>query len=257
MTNPSISRFRAIELIGRGVWLELLRRQDLYVCALLMGAFLLGILVVRVVGIDSPATGTFVYQLGLSLASIVSHVLLLVLAVRQMPFELENRTLYPLLARPVRRADVLCGKWLFVYSGGALVYLLFTAVIWLSMPKLEFYDTTLFLQMILFQILSLGLLAALCIGLSLLLPRALAMALAGVMYFGGALVRRTLTDIGEGMRWFAVYIPDFGMLDLTTRYTDGLHALPARDTGLLFIYALGFSLIFLFAGIVAFERKRL
>jgi ABC-type transport system involved in multi-copper enzyme maturation permease subunit len=257
MKGLMLPRFSAIGLISRGVWLELLRRQDLYVCGMIMMLFLLGVVIVRIVGIDTPATGTFMLNMGMGLSAISAHVLLLLLAIRQFPSEIENRTLYPMLARPVRRSDVVLSKWLAVSGCGIVVYVVLTSVTWLSVPKLEPYDGLLLMQVLLFQCLSLGVLAGLAILFSLVMPRGIAMLLGILLYFAGAGLRR-FAGQGTGLlRLLAGYIPDFGKLDLTTRYTDGIPALSAFDAGLLLAYAVALVWASVLLAMLVFERRRL
>ncbi len=257
MKDGMLPRKVVMRMIGRGVWLELLRRQDLYVCGLLFFLFILGVVVMRVVGIENPATGTFILNMGMTLAATCAHVLLLFLAVRQFPMELENRTLYPLLSRPVRRADLVLAKWIAVSVGGCVVYAVLVGVAWLSVPKLESYDVVLLVQVLLFQFVSLFGLAGLVLSLSLLMPRSMAVLMGGGLYFAGATLRRVIGQ-GSGMRdLLATYIPDFGMLDLTTRYTDGMAALQGSAFVFLLGYGLALILIFAVLAIALFERRRL
>ncbi len=247
----------AIRIIGRGVWIELLRRQDLYVCGMLMVLFLLGVAVVRIVGIEAPATGTFMLNMGLSLSTMTAHILTLLLAVRQFPTEIENRTLYPLLARPVRRADIVLAKWFAVGCCGVAVYAVLAGVAWISVPKLEGYASGLLLQMLLLQLVSLFLLSGLAIALSLVVPRGIALLAGGSLYFAGATLRR-LVGRGDGVRpVLAAYIPDFGMLDLTTRYTDGVAALSSVEIVLLLGYGCGLVLLVVAFGVLVFNGRRL
>ena len=256
MSGERVSRGDVFLLLGRGVWIELLRRQDLYVCGMVMVLFLGGVLLVRLVGVDAPATGTFMLNLGLTLASLAAHIVVLLLAGRQFPDEIENRTLYPLLARPIRRMDIVWSKWLAASCCGIALYVVLAISAWSSVPKLEAYLATTLVQLLVLHGLSLALLAALAMALSLLLPRAPALVLAGACYFGGAALRR-LVGTGVPWRWFFAYMPDFGMLDLTTRYTDGVGPLAAGEWGMVLAYAL--CSIALWAGVaaLAFERRRI
>ncbi|MFU8779487.1 MAG: ABC transporter permease subunit [Kiritimatiellia bacterium] len=257
MNQGMLPRVTAIRLIGRGVWLELLRRQDLYVCGMVMLVFLLGVLVMRIVGIENPATGTFMLNMGMGLATICAHVLLLLLAIRQFPSEIENRTLYPLLARPVRRADLVLAKWLAVAGCGMVVYGILAGLAWVSVPKLETYHPVMLSQMLLLQLLSLGLLAALGILFSLIMPRGMALLVGGGLYFTGAGLRRLAGQAGGWRRFFAGYVPDFGTLDLTTRYTDGIAPLGGGDLIALLGYAVVLLLVCVAVAMFVFERRRL
>jgi len=100
----SVGVVRPITTVGKGVIIELIRRKDLYVLGMLMVVFCIGAVSARAAGIKEAATGTFLLNLGMTLSYIFAHLLTLVLAVRQVPSEIENRTIYPILARPVTRS---------------------------------------------------------------------------------------------------------------------------------------------------------
>jgi len=249
--------FTTMRLVGYGVWLELLRRQDLYVCGLLMLVFLLGVVVMRIVGIDAPATGTFMLNMGLRLSAIAAHVLTLLLAVRQFPSEIENRTLYPLLARPVRRADLVLAKWLAVGVSGIVVYVVLTVLTWSSVPKLESYAAGLLLQMVLLQWISLLLVAGVAVVLSLLVPRGIALLVGGGLFFAGPAIRRLLAEGSGVRRVLAAYVPDFGLLDLVTRYTDGIGPLSGSEMLTLCGYGGGLVLLSVALAVLLFAGRRI
>jgi len=255
--NTLLPRKNTFLLIGKSVWLELIRRQDLYICLIMLSLFLLGVLVMRIVGIDTPATGTFILNMGMMLASICAHLLLLFFAARQFPSEIENRTLYPLLARPIRRSDILLAKWLAVSLGGILVYTVLLCSVWFSVPKLEAYDTSLLYQTYGLHVLSLLWLSGMSMAFSLLLPRGLAVLLSGIFFFAGGSLRQLMSGNILIRRLLAAYIPDFGMLNLTTRYTDGIGALAVSDLLALVGYGVLMIACFVSAARYAFQGKRL
>ena len=233
--------------------LEGIRRKEAHVLILLMGVFVLGALGARVVGVENPATGTFLYNLGLTLAWIFAHVLVLLMSIHQVPGEIENRTIYPILARPVDRSVYLLGKWgaSTLVSWGA--YALFALLVILVCPRLESYETGMFLQMGVLILASLAVTASLAQLISLVLPRAMgALLLGGLVFLGTYLfgVLRTVggeTWLNELIRWVVLYVPDFSKWNMTTRYTDGIEALSAGTfLGLLFsaaVFGCGASLL--------------
>ncbi len=257
MKPMPVAKSRVYVLLGRAVWIELVRRQDLYLCLLLMVVFVLGMLMARIVGIDAPATGTFMLNMGLTLASALAHIVTLLLAARQFPDEIEHRTLYPLLARPVRRVDLVLGKWLPASLCGIGLYSLLVLVAWGSVPKLETYLPATLGQLVVLQWLSLLFVGALGLGLSLLLPRAPALLVAGACYFGGATIRRLVGAEHSWLRWIGGYLPDFTLLDLTTRYTDGIGPLTWVGFGAAMGYGVVCTAFWIGLGMLCFERRRL
>ena len=138
-----------------------------------------------------------------------------------------------------------------------MVYSVLVLLAWGSVPKLEFYDAAMLGQMLMLQVLSLLVLAGFCVALSLALPRGLAFLVGVGTYFGGGSLRRVIGQGSGVRRILAAYIPDWGMLDATTRYTDGIEALGVGSLGALLGYGAIMLVVFLVAAIALFERRRL
>ncbi|MDF3129693.1 hypothetical protein P0Y35_10850 [Kiritimatiellaeota bacterium B1221] len=252
-----------IDLISRGVWIELIRRKDLYVLAMLMGIFGFATFTSNLVGINEPETATFLFNMGLTLCHLFAHILVAMLILRQLPTDLESRSLYPILARPVSRRHYLLGKWWAAGVGGVLTYVLFVSWIFLTVPRMEDFSAMLFLQTFLLQVGSLFLFSAAGLLLSLIFPRAV-----GLLILAGAIliyqpVTGLLRSVSSGelasglMNWWILLWPDFTKLNLTTRFTDGLQALSLP----VFVGLLGqvffFTLLCLHLSQSCFERRAL
>lgn len=106
---------------------ELFRRKDFYVLFII--TVLLSIMMAGVNIFNEPNIARYVKELCLLLIWISSLVIAITTAARQLPVEREQRTLFPLLAKPVRRSQVLIGKFLgcWLATGATLVcfYLFF------------------------------------------------------------------------------------------------------------------------------------
>jgi ABC-type transport system involved in multi-copper enzyme maturation permease subunit len=119
-----------VSAIGGVVIKELYRRKDFYVL------FVLTALITLVMGsatfFNEAKIVRYVKELCLLLIWISSLVIAITTAARQIPFERENRTLFPLLAKPVTRAEVLLGKfwgcWLAIGLTLLVFYLFFVIV---------------------------------------------------------------------------------------------------------------------------------
>jgi len=258
-----MERWRSLFIVGHGVFLEMLRRKDLYVMLILAGLFVLGIFGMSIVGIENPSTANLLLNLGMSLAWFLAHILTLLTAARQIPGEMEARTLYPLLARPLERGDYYLGKWMAVtFSGCAVLYLLLLLG-WLPVPRLQFYVTRLFLQIVVLLTISIAMLTALTLLFSLLIPRGVNVVfLSLLLIFGGGIMeffqrKAGRTFVSQILRWFTAYIPDFSKLNLITRYTDGIGPLGGMEFLALICYGALFIVIALLLGIHLFQRRSL
>lgn len=233
-----------VKLIIRAVLLENMRRRDFYVVLILMGLYMVGALVARLAGVQNEATAGLLLNLGLTLASLSAHAIALLAAARQMPNEMEQRTIYPLLAKPIRREQLLLGKWAASWLSGVLTLLLLLPLALLPVGSAGETSTALFLETILLQIASLGALAALAILGSLIMPRALNIVIVGLLALAGGTVvnllraRFTGTSADGLVRWVTGYVPDFSRLDLVLTYTSGGVALSLGDLAVRVMYAL-------------------
>lgn len=258
-TADSLSRSRACGALVQGVFLEILRKKDIYVAAMLLVVFLGFIGAARLIGIDNPATGTLLLNLGLTLAVTIAQVLTLLVSLRQMPDELEQRTLYPLLARPIGRAEVLFSKWLGCTLAGLGVFILLAVPVWIMTPRLDTYYTSTLLQLLLLGALSLGLVAALAQFFSILLPKMVALVVSTALYFGGGALTqfldRTLELPGLVIWLLSSLRPNFNRLNLVVRYTDGIPPLHAADFLLLIVYGGIWTAVLLFAGCTLFQKR--
>lgn len=257
------SPFHQGQLIGRGVTIELLRRKDAYVLLLMMGIFLVGTMTVRILGVEEPATGTFLLNLGMSLAFYAAHLLTLLLSARQLPDEIENRTIYPLLAKPVDRTVLILAKWAACAVCGTGILAVLTALGWFPAPRMESYSPgTLWQALALFP-LSLAMLAALALCLSLLLPRAMAALIAAGLFLGSHAAIAVASRIADThplaapAAWCARYLPDFNKFNLITRYTDGIAPLGSAAFGGLLLYGALCTALYLAVAAALFRRRPL
>jgi len=255
-----LSHWTAISLVGRGVWLELLRRKDVYVLLMFMGLFVVYAMAARVVGIDDDATATFLLNLGLTMAYVLAHILTLLLALRQIPVEIEKRTIYPLLAKPLDRHHFVAGKWLASAVCGSAVYGVLFLLAWVSAPRREFFDPVLLGQTLVLAPVSLSMLAAGAIFASLIAPRAIGLiVLAGFLLAGHTLVtwvERT-SEPGRLGVWLWGYLPEFSKLNLIGRYTDGVSALPWSAWFAGIAYGIVWTALLLLLSMAVFRRRAL
>src|SRR5262249_32202932 len=102
---------------------ELYRRKDFYVL------FVLTALITLVMGsisfFNDSHVVRYVKEICLLLIWISTLVIGIVTAARQIPAEKENKTIFPLLAKPVTRAHLIAGKFLGCWLAAGLALLVF------------------------------------------------------------------------------------------------------------------------------------
>ncbi|MEP6663602.1 MAG: ABC transporter permease subunit [Verrucomicrobiota bacterium] len=102
---------------------ELYRRKDFYVLFILTALITLAMGSVKFFNDDKIAR--YLKEICLSLIWISSLVIAIMTAARQLPAEKESRTIFPLLAKPISRGQVIFGKFLGCWFACGLALLLF------------------------------------------------------------------------------------------------------------------------------------
>jgi ABC-type transport system involved in multi-copper enzyme maturation permease subunit len=253
-------------LVARSVWIEILRREEHSAIFILMGLYLVMAIGARLTGETKPEAVALMLNMGLWLSAALAAVLILVNGARLIPNEIEARTLYPLLAKPIRRHEVVLGKIIATTVAGWVVFVLFTLLTiltWTAAFPLPGQDLLMFGQAVILQALALPLLCSMTVLSSLLLPKAVTILLVGFLYFGGTpalnIIRSALRDTPffPVVDWMLWYVPDFSRLCLLQRFTDGASPLAPLEWGALLAYGVIFSFVFLSLSTFIFERRSL
>lgn len=209
-------------LVAETVWYPFLRRREFYVLVILLGLYVVGAVAVQLMGVESDAVQRFLLGLGLALSSTLAAILTTVFTARQLPEEFENRTLYPLMAKPVSRPALLAGKFLASAAIGVASYLLFTAVCWLSVRKLPEQQGLLFVQALVLRAVSLMALAAFVLALSVRLPAILASLSGLACWFAGGGVL-TWFENASGAAWISAplaFVPSYSTMHFMETYVN-------------------------------------
>lgn len=105
------------------VILEMIRRKDVYVLLFLTALITLLLGSVNLFG--DPNIARYLKEVCLTLIGISSVVIAIATAARQIPTERESRTIFPLLAKPVTRWQVMFGKFIGCWTACVLSLALF------------------------------------------------------------------------------------------------------------------------------------
>ncbi len=249
--------------IGVLTWatlVETVRRKDLYVIWFLAIFGLAAGSVLATMGVRGIET--FLRDIALSVVNALSIIICIWLAGRQIPEELSRRTLFPLLARPVRRADVLLGKFLAVWllSGAALGVL--AGIAWLSLLLFHAPIGPIFWEYLLLRMLSFGPIAAMTMALSLVLSAPATVTLSGLLTLFGTLFAQTLASAVQSAGPVAQFplkalyfvLPHLDLFDLSQRAAFNYAPIPAWVLLSLVLYAVAYVAVFLSLGELRFRR---
>jgi len=116
-----------IATIAGIVWLEMLRRKDVYVLFILSTVILTTLVSLDVFGLGGLVR--YVKDIGLLMAWVFGWVLAVTISSRELPREESRGTVFSLLAKPVSRFEVVTGKWLGAWTTVLAATLVFYALI--------------------------------------------------------------------------------------------------------------------------------
>lgn len=255
---------RSIYLIARGVIMELVRKKDFYVL-LVMLLFTMAALASQSF-FDLKGVTRYVKDIGFTLITLFSVIICVTVSARQIPEEVERRTIYPLLAKPVSRYTVVCGKFLGSALAAAAAFTLFYAV------YIAFYflagsaaQGVLLAQAYLFGILFLCLVSAMSVFFSSFLTVSANVTLSVLIYYAVGSFANEARDAvlySKGAYSYfmgTVYylIPHFDLYDLRVRLTHAWEPLPAWSVAAVAIYTAVYSSTLIYFSARIFGRKQL
>jgi len=249
--------------IGVLTWatlVETVRRKDLYVVWMLALFGLAGGNFLASAGVRGVET--FLRDVTLTVVNFLSIAICIWLAARQIPEELSRRTLFPLLARPVRRFDVLLGKFLAVWllSCGALLVL--GGIAWVGLLKHGAAIGPIYWQYLFLRMLSFGPIAAMTMSLSLVLSAPATVVLSGLLTLCGSAFAKSLygavREASPVAHWplklLYFLLPHLDLFDLSRRTQFNYDPVAGWVLGALTLYAAVYVLVFLGLGELRFRR---
>jgi len=246
---------------------ELYRRKDFYV---------LFILVVLITGgmwslkfFNDEHVIRFVKEICLLLILISALVISITMAARQMPAERESRTIFPLLAKPISRWQVLVGKFLGCWAASGialLVFYVFFGVVSVSrehsLPLGAYFDALWLHWQLLGIVIALTLFGSIVLSLAANVTIMFIVTI-GILLVGGHLhtVAGRMTEpsatLVTTIYFLIPHLELFDMRELIIHNWSGMDLPPTLDVVLATAYGLGYMAFFLLAACLVFRRKAL
>jgi len=255
---------RAMLAIGGMVIKEIFRKKDFYVAFILIGVILFYASGLQFYNVKNIVR--YLMDLGLMLVFLFSVILTVSLAARQVPSEVQNRTSFALLAKPISRWQFVAGKFLgSLFSGTAaftIFYLLFLALIWAKAGSLSALSAV---QTYYLFLLNLAVLAAMASAFSYALTVSANISVTLILYVLISTYGPGLKEAGAKLSWMmrlfydGVYylLPHFEFFDMRQRFVHEWQPVSAGLLGLLTLYALFYAVFFLLVGWIALRRRPL
>lgn len=252
-----------ILILARIAWLELLRKKELYVLGILMAGVLAALFSVNAYGLES-AVG-HIKELGLLLAWVLSWALAVNVTARQIPQEELRGTLFPLLAKPITRAQFLLGKWLgcwsMVCAATLAFYLLVTLVV---MLRGGIFSPAVFAQSLILHFAALAVISALALLFSTRMHHDAAATLTFVTTISAYVFVPNIPNLflhewgwrKAGLLILYYSLPHFELFDLRQRLIHEGTPAPADAVVLALLYGAALASALLILAWLAYRNKR-
>lgn len=261
-----IQSFRNISLIAKSILLEAVRRKEVYVVVFL-ACLIIG-LVMTMDFFQISGITKFYREVALKVMSLSTGLMVALLSARQLPREFKNRTIYPLLAKPISRNTFLLGKLFGVMAAAVFCFALFMAVYlvgsWYLGGEVPW---VLFLQYIYLQMLMMAVLATLSFLLSMTMTLSAATTVVVLLFILSSTVTSattfvyyTLDQAGQWVILFLTYlIPQFALFDLSAKavHSQQWDPLSLKVLISLTVYAGIYCGVFFLGSSLLFKRRAL
>jgi len=236
-------KIRVWKALARGVLLESLRRKDLWVVAIL------GFLIICAAGalgfFGINGLQAFVKDLGVTVLGLFSTIMAVLTSCRLLPEEIKQRTLYPLLSRPISRFDLLFGKWLGAVVVTWAAFLLLVALTAGALMTFNVRFEPIMLQYVVAKMMGLAVVCAVSLAMGTFMTPQAAATLSFILAFGSSMLIRGLIMAYDAsnpyMAWIFklinVSLPQYSLFDLGGRAANiGWSPVPPWVMAFLFTY---------------------
>jgi len=244
---------------------ELYRRKDFYVLFVMTAVITL--LLGSVNFFNDAKIVRYLKEIVMLLIWVAALVIAITTTARQIPAERENRTIFPLLAKPVTRGQVILGKflgcWLACGLALAVFYIFFGVVSSTrehSWPVLNYFQGLWLQWMMLGVVVSLALFGSVIFAAPSSTNTIIFIIVVGILLLGGHLNKVALQQ-AEPLRSivYTIYflIPHLEWYDVRDLIVYDHKPVPWIDCALATLYAAVYSSMVLFGTWIFFRRKAL
>lgn len=242
---------------------EMYRRKDFYVLFILTALISLVLGSVSIFGDDKIVR--YLKEICLTFIWLTSLVIAITATARQIPAEKENRTLFPLLAKPISRNQLIVGKfmgcWVAVGLSLVCLYLFFGVLCGIkeqSWPVMSYAQAMVLHWFMLGVVVAMTLLGSVVFAAPSSNSTILLIVSLGILFVGRHLnkVAMTLPE-PSGTVVYAVYfaIPHLELFDVRDLIIHGWELIPWTVFGGALLYAMAYSALFLALACWRFRRQ--
>jgi ABC-type transport system involved in multi-copper enzyme maturation permease subunit len=212
--------------LARGVLLDAVRRKDLWVVAIL------GFLIMACAGMlgffGLNGLEVFAKDLAVTVLGIFSTIVAILTASRGMPEEIKNRTLYPLLARPITRFDLLFGKFIGATIATWIAFFVLSTLTAVALSIFHVQFEAIALQYLLLKMMGLAMLCAVSQTLSCYMTPQAAATMSFILAFGCSMLSRAFVlaysnadpVLRGGFKFVNAVLPQYNLFDIGSRVSN-------------------------------------
>jgi len=241
--------FRRVAVIAEGVVKELVRRKDFYL--------ILALLIIVVIYSASFSFGgekgftRYFKEMGITFTYLFSVIIGVIFAARQIPQEMESKTIYPLLAHPVSRFEFILGKFFGVFLVAAVSFTVFYSIFIGSVLLRRDFSTPwlLFADGYLLHLLLLSFFVSMTILLSLFLSTAANTMITIIFYFATNWFGATLPGY--------IFLPHPELFDIKEKIVHTQDVIPGWVLSYLTVYAVCYTILFVALSDLVFRKRDL
>jgi ABC-type transport system involved in multi-copper enzyme maturation permease subunit len=249
-------------ILARGVLLESIRRKDLWVVAILGFLIISAAGTLGFFGIDGLES--FAKDLAFSVLGLFSTIVAVLTASRMLPEEIKQRTLYPLLARPMSRFDLLAGKLLGAILVTWVAFGILASLTALALAMFHIQFEWIMVQYVVAKMLGLAIVCSVSLALSAFMTPTAAATMSFVLAFGSTMIVRALVLAYQSSSPTMQYLfkivdwslPQYHLFDLSARASNtGWSVVPLNVMFILGGYAVVYSIAMLLLSWTKFRKQ--
>jgi len=253
----------SILVIARTVWIETLRRKDIYVLVTMLIAFLLALMTLNIFGIRNMVS--YIKEIGLLMAWVFAWILTIGVSVRQLPQEEKTGTIFPLLAKPVTRLELIIGKWLGAWGiagvASVIFYILLAGIV---IARGGNFNLALTVEAWILHFCSMAIISAMGILFSTRMNSDAAASVTGVLSFAAFVLlpkmpQLTLDLSGwrrESFMFIYYALPHLELFDLRQRLVYDWGTMRWEPFVMIIFYGLLMTIVFLMLSWLAYRKKK-
>jgi len=241
----------------------MIRRKDIYVLFILLGALLVILVSLNVFGL-SGAVG-YVKDIGLLITWVFAWVLAVNISSRELPQEESRGTIFQLLAKPITRFELILGKWLGAWSIVATAALLFYVLVaGVTIARGGSFNVETLCQGFILHCVALAVLSAIGIAFSTRMNHDAAATVAFVLTGASFLVVPRIPEFmarevglrADLLMFLYNLLPHFEVFDMRMRIVHGYDPVNWGIFGAVVCYGVLLTALFVFLAWLGYRDKR-